>query len=185
MDDSELIALFCARDESAVAETDAKYGKALRRIADELLRSKEDAEETVNDVLLAAWNAVPAEQPVSLFGYLAAVTRNLAVKRLEARTALRRGGGQRPAILDELAECVAAPGSVEQEISGKMLWERIRHFLDTEPENARRAFLLRYALAMPFQDIADRLHMTSGAVRILLHRTRKKLKAYLKQEGWL
>ncbi len=185
MDDSELIRLFCVRDESAIAKTDARYGQTLRRIAYEVLRSREDAEEIVSDVLLTAWNAVPSEQPVSLFGYLAVITRNLAVKRLNARRALRRGGGERPALLDELAECVAAPGSVEEEISGKLLWEHIRAFLSHEPENVRRAFLLRYALALPFDEIAERLQMSAGAVRISLHRTRNKLKQYLKQEGWL
>ena len=185
MEDEKLLALFYARDESAIAQTGAKYGEALRRIAKELLGSRQDAEEIVNDALLAAWNSISAERPMQLFYYLAAVTRNLAIKRLDAQHAQRRGGGQRPAVLDELAECVAAPGSVEQEISSRMLWEKIRGFLREQPEQARRAFVLRYTYAMPLKDIADELQMNTGAVKISLHRTRKKLKAFLEQEGWL
>ena len=120
-----------------------------------------------------------------LFYYLAAVTRNLAVKRLDAQLAQRRGGGQRPAVLEELAECIAAPGSVEQETDSKLLWESIRSFLSAQPEQARRAFVLRYTYALPVKDIAERLQMNTGAVKISLHRTRKKLKDYLAQEGWI
>ena len=185
MEDHELIAMVCARNEAAIAETDAKYGQALRRIAAELLGSREDAEETVSDVLLTAWNAVPAEQPVSVFGYLAAVTRHLSMKRLDARNAQRRGGGQRPAVLDELAECVAAPDSVEQEINKKLLWEAVNRFLAQQPEAARNIFLLRYTLAMPVKDIAARMQTGVSAVKLSLYRTRKKLKVYLKKEEWL
>jgi RNA polymerase sigma-70 factor (ECF subfamily) len=143
------------------------------------------AAECVNDTWLSAWNAMPDKRPGRLGAFLARITRNGAISKALERNRLKRGGGQVPLVLDELAECVAAPGSVEEEISGKLLWEHIRAFLSHEPENVRRAFLLRYALALPFDEIAERLQMSAGAVRISLHRTRKKLKQYLKQEGWL
>ena len=185
MEDRELLRLFGQRQESAIAQTNTKYGEALRRIARELLGSTQDAEEVVSDVLLTAWNTVPDVQPVSLFGYLAAVTRNLSLKQLEARSAQRRGGGRAPAVLDELDECIAAPDSVEQEINSKLLWEAVNRFLQEQPEQTRRAFLLRYSLAMPVKDVAEKLHMNPAAVHTALHRTRRKLKAYLKKEGWI
>ena len=54
MDDKELIRLYQARDERAITESEQKYGSFLRRIALNLLGSPEDAEECVNDALLAA-----------------------------------------------------------------------------------------------------------------------------------
>ena len=185
MTDTELMTLFRTRDERAIAEADVQYGQTLRRIAKELLNDDRDAEETVSDVFLAAWNGLSQEEPVSLLGYLAAVTRNLSMDRLDRRNAQRRGGGQRPAVLDELAECIAAPGSVEQEADARMLTAAIERFLDSLPDQPRRAFILRYSLALPEKDIAARLNMNTGAVKISLHRTRKKLKAFLEQEGWL
>ena len=54
MQDAELLRLYQAQDEHAIAETDAKYGAKLRQIANELLGSKQDAEEIVSDVWMQA-----------------------------------------------------------------------------------------------------------------------------------
>lgn len=94
MQDAELLALYRAQDESAIAETETKYGAKLRQIANELLSSRQDAEEIVSDVLMQAWQKLPSEQPQHLFAYLAAVTRNLSMNRLDQRNAKRRGGGK-------------------------------------------------------------------------------------------
>lgn len=185
MTDTELLALFCQRDEAAISATEIKYGQTLRRIANELLGSKQDAEEIVNDVLLIAWNAIPPEQPCSLLGYLAAVTRNQAMNRLDHRTSQRRGGGQIPAVLEELADCIPSAQSVEQEIDCRFLKEAVECFLDTLPEDAEAVFVMRYTVSMSVKEIAKRRGMSAGAVKISLHRTRKKLKAYLEQEGLL
>ena len=58
MQDAELLRLYQAKDEHAIAETDAKYGAKLRQIANELLGSKQDAEEIVSDVLMQAWQKI-------------------------------------------------------------------------------------------------------------------------------
>lgn len=63
MDDVQLIELFFARDEQAIKETDKKYGKLCFRVADNLLRNKEDAEECVNDTYLVEWNKIPPIHP--------------------------------------------------------------------------------------------------------------------------
>lgn len=185
MTDTELLALFRKRDEAAISATEIKYGQTLRHIAYELLGSRQDAEEIVNDVLMTAWNAIPPENPRRLLGYLAAVTRNQAMDRLDARTAQRRGGGHKPAVLDELADCIRSPETVEQEVDRRMLAAAINDFLSDLPEDARAVFVMRYTLAMPVRDIARRRGISQSAVKIMLFRTRKKLKAYLEREGLL
>lgn len=183
--DCQLLALFCARDEQALTAVNEKYGKALCRIAFELLNDRQDAEEIVSDVLMTAWNSIPPDHPCNLFGYLAAVTRNLSMHRLDTRTAQRRGGGQRPALLDELQECAAAPDTVEAEIDRRMLTDALNRFLRGLPEQSGDIFILRYTYAMPVQEIAKRQHLSISAVKISLYRTRKKLRIYLEQEGLL
>lgn len=185
MTDTELLALFRKRDEAAISATEIKYGQTLRHIAYELLGSRQDAEEIVNDVLMTAWNAIPPENPRRLLGYLAAVTRNQAMDRLDARTAQRRGGGHKPAVLDELAESIPSPETVEQEFDRRMLTEALNRFLRGLPEQSGDIFILRYTYAMPVQEIAKRQHLSISAVKISLYRTRKKLRIYLEQEGLL
>ncbi len=185
MTDAELLALFQKQDEQAIAETNAKYGRLCRHIALELLGSKEDAEEIVNDVLMRAWNVLPQQQPEKLAPFLAAMTRNLSTNRLDHDTAKRRGGGQMPAVLDELAECMASAETVEQAVDAKMLDAALKQFLDALPQQQRAVFVLRYSLALPVQEIAAQTGLLESNIKVTLMRLRKKLNTYLAKEGFL
>ena len=63
MQDGEIVDLYWQRNESAIEETDKKYGKYLFRIADNILFDREDSKECVNDTYLKAWNAMPPNRP--------------------------------------------------------------------------------------------------------------------------
>lgn len=59
MDDSGIIELFFKRSEQAIAELSRKYGAMLKRLAKNILRDKQDAEDCVNDTYFDVWNAIP------------------------------------------------------------------------------------------------------------------------------
>ncbi len=52
MEDDKIIALYWARKEEAISETDRKYGSYCRSISFRILNDKEDSEECVNDTWL-------------------------------------------------------------------------------------------------------------------------------------
>ena len=79
MEDTQIIALYESRSEEAVSQTAAKYGNYLRRIAGNILPSREDTEEVLNDVYLAAWNTIPPKRPGVLKYYLSRIARNLSL----------------------------------------------------------------------------------------------------------
>ena len=58
MEDDKIIALYWARKEEAISETDRKYGSYCRSISFRILNDKEDSEECVNDTWLHTWNAI-------------------------------------------------------------------------------------------------------------------------------
>ena len=62
MTDQQLIDLYFARDEGAVAETERKYGAYCRAIARRLLADSRDVEECLSDCALAVWNAIPPQR---------------------------------------------------------------------------------------------------------------------------
>lgn len=62
-EDHEIIELYWARSESAVHETDEKYGAKLHTLSGRILPEAEDAEECVNDTYLGAWNGHAAAAP--------------------------------------------------------------------------------------------------------------------------
>ena len=76
MDDAEIIELFFARDERAIAETDRKYGRLCFRIAENLLHSKNDSDECVNDTYFAVWNRIPPVRPYNFTAFICRITRN-------------------------------------------------------------------------------------------------------------
>ena len=176
MEDAAIVALYWARDEQALAETATKFGAYCRKIADNILHSAHDVEECENDTWLAAWNSMPDKRPARL-------ARNLALDRLDKATAQKRGSGQTFAPLDELVECVAAPGSVEDDFDATETGRLISEFLRTLPEETRNIFLRRYWYCDATADIAARYHLTESKVRVTLHRTRGKLAAYLQKKG--
>ncbi len=63
MTDEKIIELYWQRSETAIEETDRAYGRYFRSVAYGILWDNEDAEETVNDAYLKAWNTIPPEYP--------------------------------------------------------------------------------------------------------------------------
>ena len=182
MDDTELIRLFASRSERAISETEQKYGIRCRRFAERILHNPEDAEECVNDVLLQAWNAIPPEQPESLGAYLTALTRNHSLNRLKAEKRLKRGGGEIPVVLEEIAECIPSGETVEAEYDRRRFVETLERFLQTLTKDARVIFVRRYWYLNSCREIADAYQMSESKVRVSLTRTRRKLKAFLEKE---
>lgn len=60
MKDDEIIALYFRRDEDAIRQTELAYGGKLYNLSYRLLWNREDAEESVSDTYLSAWNSMPA-----------------------------------------------------------------------------------------------------------------------------
>ena len=57
--DKSIVALYWARAESAIAESDHKYGRYLRSIAYHIVYDTFDTEECVSDTYLDAWVHLP------------------------------------------------------------------------------------------------------------------------------
>ncbi len=183
MDDMRIIALFWAREERAVEETSRKYGHYCWTVAHNILRSKEDSEECVNDTWLKSWNAIPPQKPSILTAFLGKITRNLALDRYRADHSGRRGGGQMPVALEELKECLPDLAAVEDLVAEAELTRNIDRFLRSLPERDCCIFLRRYWYVDSMLDIAHRYKMAEGTVKSSLYRTRQKLKDYLEAEG--
>ena len=183
MEDSAIIDLYWAREEQALTESDRKYGRLCRSVAFNILRNREDTEECVNDTWMRAWNAMPPGRPSVLSAFLSRITRNLALDTYKASKAEKRGGGQLPAALEELGDCIPATGTVEQELAYRELTGLLDEFLRQLPERECCIFLRRYWYMDSTRDIARRYGMPEGSVKSQLSRTRQKLKKSLEREG--
>lgn len=185
MDDHEIVQLYWDRNEGAIPATAEKYESYCASIARNILDSREDAEECVNDTYLSAWNAMPPHRPKALSAFLGKITRNLALNRYKERRAEKRGGGALPQALDELAECVSGTEDVEGEIDRRELVEAIDAFLAGLPVRKRDIFVCRYWYFDSISEIAARFGMKTSNVSVTLSRLRKGLRDYLLERGFV
>ncbi len=184
MDDNQIIELYFSRNQSAIAQTQEKYGAYCRTIAGNILKSPEDTEECINDAMLRLWDVIPPQKPVRLKLFLAKIVRNLAFDRYKQRNTDKRGGGEIAAVLDELAECVADTADVEGELQNRALRRSLSDFVGELPARERQIFIQRYFYAKSMGEIAVELGVTSNHCSVILARTRQKLRAHLEQEGF-
>ena len=183
MDDSAIIDLYWDRSETAISETSQKYGSYCFSIAYNILTNHQDAEESVSDTYLAAWNAMPPQRPAVLATFLGKITRRLSIDRWRSRHAYKRGGGELPLALEELDQCIPDRATTEQAYERKRFALVLNRFLGRLPETERRVFLCRYWYLDPIAKIAALFGFSESKVASMLHRTRRKLRAELEKEG--
>ncbi len=180
MDDQQIVALYWSRSESAITQTQAKYGRYCHYIAYQILGNDADAEEIVNDTFLKAWNTIPPNRPATLRAFMGMITRQLSLNAWEARNAQKRAGAL-SGILDELADCIADSGDLAETVA---LRDALNRFLWALPLKTRNIFLRRYWYASSISEIAKDYAMTQNHVAVLLFNTRKKLRKFLNKEGF-
>ena len=184
MDDAKIVQLYFDRNEQAIPATADKYGNYCKSIANNILGNHQDAEECVNDTYLNTWNTIPPHRPKMLSTFLGKIVRNLSFNRYKHNTASKRGGGELPAVLDELAGCVSGNDDVEQAYEYKELVKDINDFLSTLPVHKRNIFVCRYWYTDSVADIAARYNMSYAAVSMELTRLRTKFRNYLIGRGY-
>ena len=184
MDDAAIVALFWQRDERAVSETERKYGPYCRSIAASLLADGRDVEETLSDAWLQAWRSIPPQRPVQLATYVGKLTRNLALSRLRELRAQKRGGGEAELALEELADCLGGSDDPEEALEARELGRALNRFVAGLKKQERDLFVSRYYFLVPLEELSRKTGFSQGKLKSMLFRTRKKLKSYLRKEGY-
>jgi RNA polymerase sigma-70 factor (ECF subfamily) len=183
MDDKQIVDLYWARSERAIEETERKFGGYCRTVAWNILANTADAEECVNDTWMKAWNSMPMHRPSILAPYLGKLTRWLSLTRLREKNSLRRGGGELPLVLDELAETLDSGQDTEREMELQEMNEALRRMVKALSKDERDVFLCRYWYMASIREIAEKTGFSESKVKTMLHRTRNKLHRQLMEEG--
>jgi len=183
MDDYQIVELYWARSESAIEQTEKKYGRMLLGISVPLTPTVEDAEECVSDTYLAAWNSMPDARPVYLGAFLSKIVRRLSIDKYRSATREKRGGMN--AFSQELSECVPSGFDLQSECESKEIAEALNSFLYSLDEEKRYIFIRRYFYSDSIEAIAATLRISQGKVKTVLFRTRNALRLHLEREGVL
>ena len=124
-------------------------------------------------------------RPTGLSAFLGAITRRLSLDRWRRNTRKKRGGGQVPLALEELSQCIPASGGPEEAARLSKLTHALEFFLKGLPGQDRDLFLCRYWYVASIREIAQAFRLPESRVKVILFRTRNKLKIYLEQDGFL
>lgn len=181
MEDKEIIELFFRRDARAPEEVQRKYGTKCKHVAYGMLRSREDAEECVNDAYMVLWEKIPPRNPASLWAYLRKVVRILALKKLEKDASSKRKYGEFVQLSE--IEDIIHDNRIKEEADVRELGELIGEFLRQEKPEARMIFVRRYWYCESADEIMQHMACTRSKVDVSLYRTRKRLRAFLRKEG--
>ena len=179
MNDQEIISLYFDRNEQAIKETDTKYGKTCMQVSMNILHSRPDAEECVNDTWLAAWNTMPPKWPQNLCGYLGKLVRNISINRLKS---LRRECRDTTLTVafEELEDIIPAPDETDSSVICGWLDE----YLGTLPQLDRQLFVGRYWHNHSVKALARHYGMTANAATKRITRVREGLRDFLIERGY-
>ena len=163
-----------SRDPAALEALMDRYIPYVSTIVWNILRNamtKEDAEEVVSDVFLAAWNQAGDIRSGATKAWLGAVARNTA------KTKLRSIGRELPLeedvleIPDEQTPVTAAERKEERRL--------VRRAVDQLGEPDREIFLRHYYYAQTVAEISDGMCLNESTVKTKLRRGRMRLKTLL------
>ena len=173
--DDRIIDLYWDRNETAIRETDLKYGRFLYSIAYHILHDKCDCEECCNDTYLRVWNAVPPERPT--------VLRGIAFNRLTAKNRQKRVPAHLIDDMDDVEYFLQGDRSVEEEVAVKELAKNINDYIKTLTQIQQHIFVGRYYFSESVEEIAKTVQMTRSNIYKQLNQIKQGLKIYLEERG--
>jgi RNA polymerase sigma factor (sigma-70 family) len=166
--DERLIALVRRGNHGAFEALVSRYQSRLLAFCRHMLGSKEDAEDVLQEVFAAAFNAILADdRPINARPWLYRIARNRSLNHL------RR---QQPIGVDSMDVHLAEHGATTADKVHKR--EEFRELIaDVQdlPETQRTALLLREIDALSYEQIAEAMETTIPSVKSLLVRARVSL----------
>ena len=184
MEDKKIIGLFVNRDEEAIFAFKENFEAYCRKIALNILRNEEDAEECFNDTCFTLWNLIPPNSPENLKAFAGRITHNIALNLFRKRFTQKRGGGEAEIALSEFDECIPGTETVEETIEAKEITKIIEKFLYSNSPEKRGIFIRRYWYMFSVSEIAESYGFSEGKIKSILFRMRKELKKELEREGF-
>ena len=187
LSDEQIVALYWARDEKAIDETDKKYNRYLYTVAYNILHNDPDCEECLNDTYLGTWNAIPPARPSIFQIFISKIMRNTAIVRYKKNRADKRVPSELTVSMEELDKYVVYneyESPVEQDYQTRRLARLLSDYLRTLSDKQRFIFICRYYCSDRISDIAEMLHISDRTVFRELTAIKNGLKEFLAKEGY-
>ncbi len=166
--DERLIALVRRGQHAAFEAIVARYQVRLLAFCRHMLTSREDAEDVLQEVFAAAFNAIQADtREINVRPWLYRIARNRCLNHLRRQTAIG---------VDSMDVHFADAGqSTVEKAAGREDFRLLMSDIRRLPETQRSALLLREMDALSYEQIAEAMETTVPGVKSLLVRARVSL----------
>lgn len=168
LDDSELLKQIARQDPAALRALIDRHGQYLFGVAHALSGNFADAEDLVQETLIAALSATFRGQS-SLRTWLVGILVNRA--SMQRRTAGRRRKYEAFASLSQPPAEAAGPVNAKLDLAA---------MLETLSPEHRQVIVLRELEQMTYEQMAAALHVPRGTIESRLHRAREELRKRFK-----
>ncbi|MGC2373396.1 MAG: sigma-70 family RNA polymerase sigma factor, partial [Solirubrobacteraceae bacterium] len=166
--DERLIAMIRRGQHAAFETLVSRYQSRLLAFCRHMLGSKEDAEDVLQEVFAAAFNAILAdERAINVRPWLYRIARNRSLNHLRKASAIG---------VDSMDVHYAENGvSTADKVMRRESFRQLIGDVQQLPETQRTALLLREIDALSYEQISDAMETTVPAVKSLLVRARISL----------
>lgn len=166
--DERLITLVRRGQHAAFEAIVARYQTRLLAFCRHMLASREDAEDVLQEVLAAAFNAILADdREIAVRPWLYRIARNRCLNHLRRQTSIG---------VDSMDVHFADAGqSTVEKAAGREDFRMLISDIRLLPETQRTALLLREMDALSYEQIAEAMETTVSGVKSLLVRARVSL----------
>ena len=174
--DERLVASVRHGSHDAFAELVRRYRPWLLAQCRQLVRSREDAEDVIQDVFAAAFKAMVADdRPISVRPWLYRITRNRSLNQIRHAKSVA---------LEAVEEPPSDNGaSAADVVQGRDQFRLLARDINELPEAQRSALLLREMMALSHAETADVMGKTVPSVKSLLVRARRSLSEAAEARG--
>ncbi len=162
------------------------YEKTVYNLALRSLGNPQDAEDLTQEAFLKAYRSLPSFRGDSKFSvWLYRIVSNLCLDQLRAR---KRRPTQSLSVENEEGETdeLEIPDehfSPEKLLDRKLTRESVQRGLASLPDESRQILLLRELQGLSYEEIGQTLGLEPGTVKSRIFRARKRLCAFLLQDG--
>ena len=126
-----------------------------------------EAEDITSDTFIRAWTSSSPIRTETLRAYLFTIARNAYLETQRKR--------KREVILEDTIYDLDLAPDLDKQVEYRLELQRVQRFLQALPEIDRAAFILRVQHELPYSEISRVLELSLSAVKVKVHRIRKKL----------
>lgn len=153
-----------------------RHGARLRRAVRGVLRDRSEVEDAVQQALLQAFAGLDGFAGTAPFStWITRIAMNEALMRA------RRSRRMERAAIHLVLQADAFPGTPEQEVASREAMQQVEAAFPRLSSHHREVIQLTTVHELSHADVALRLGVTEGAVKVRLHRAREALRGLLDQ----